>query len=687
MRVPQLSALALAALALSACTAAPKARLTTAPIAVAAAGTRPSPALRPAPQVASRSLIEVPVGGTLDGVANFERVTDPYFNDSAALHLLAMPVGHGLVVCSTLEEELLAHNNVVLTRTANAAGAFHFTGEAPSDRPFVVNAGFVQNHRLSALVPQGAGQVTVDEATSLVTEMARWQLRNMPKAVPDAGEKSLRDVTAGMLDTLNAKSRALLPGITLPTGDGDVPSIEALQAGSGHKLRNAYVTAFGTAVTADPASVADADVLSDAWQGLLGFRPLALARLAGNGGYDYLIHQDEDPVGTPMGTPTDATADAAGNVFITEYDSASIRCIPATDLPGGLLGHPGAMTAGKIYTVIGASGGGPLAVDAYETQYVEGADVAAGAALFTPLRTVLEPLPGVPGGNFVFSAELDHRLMFVPGADATRFGGRVLQQGHLYTIAGTGVAATAPGTGDGGLATAAGLAYPSGVAADSRGNVYVLDAGDATGTIRLVRNADGKIITLPMLRGGLPYAVPGATTLRLVEAAGGNWLYAADTRNHLVFRLGLPADLATLDVAPPPAREIEPILGRYGVPGFIDVSLPGVNYPDPQDLSDGIAKGQALLASPVGLDFDAAGNLVVADAYRVRLLEKAGLTGAGNVFTLAGGLDVPYLEGDARLAFLPGTQSIHLEPTTGNFLLTDRKENLLRRLWTTRGAI
>ena len=62
---------------------------------------------------------------------------------------------------------------------------------------------------------------------------------------------------------------------------------------------------------------------------------------------------------------------------------------------------------------------------------------------------------------------------------------------YITTIAGTG---TAGSSGDGGAATSAQLAYPSGVAVDSAGNIYIADFGDSR--IRRITAASGIIATI-----------------------------------------------------------------------------------------------------------------------------------------------------------------------------------------------
>ncbi len=62
--------------------------------------------------------------------------------------------------------------------------------------------------------------------------------------------------------------------------------------------------------------------------------------------------------------------------------------------------------------------------------------------------------------------------MYIADQDNHRVRKVTVSTGIITTVAGTG---TASYSGDGGAATAAALRYPTGVAVDSSGNVYIAD--------------------------------------------------------------------------------------------------------------------------------------------------------------------------------------------------------------------
>ena len=133
---------------------------------------------------------------------------------------------------------------------------------------------------------------------------------------------------------------------------------------------------------------------------------------------------------------------------------------------------------------------------------------------------------------------------------------KIAPSGVITTIAGT---ATPGYSGDGGPATAARLNYPSGIATDGHGNLYIADNGnyvirkiDATGTITTVAgngtwgySGDGGpavsarlngCVAMAFDRAGNMYIADGNTRIRKVNttgtistvAGGSMWGYSGD---------------------------------------------------------------------------------------------------------------------------------------------------------------
>ncbi|MFN9895784.1 MAG: InlB B-repeat-containing protein [Acidobacteriota bacterium] len=223
-----------------------------------------------------------------------------------------------------------------------------------------------------------------------------------------------------------------------------------------------------------------------------------------------------------------------------------------------------------IVTVAGGPGQGPA---------------ATGLALRSPRAVAVD----AAGNLYIADTESQRVRRVAPG-------------GSVTVVAGSG----APGfSGDGGVATAAQLQDPSGVAVDGAGNLYIAD----TGNHRIRRVTPGGVIT----------TVAGGTTDQLntpvgVAVDGLGLVYVADTGNHRIRRLN-GAVLTTI--------------AGTGVAGFG---------------GDGGAATAALLWQPRGVAVDAAGNVYIADRWnrRIRRVSPGGIistvAGAGTMgFTGDGG--------------------------------------------------
>jgi hypothetical protein len=668
--------------------------------------------LAPLPRAAAKAFVATTAGGTLTGTVKLEKIDEPYFQNSAAPYRVqAAPtnLGNAMITLSTLQEEIYAKDGKVIDGLTGLDSAFTLTGLAPKDKPYVVNASFVQSHRLSGFAfPDGTGNATatVNEASTMVVEMARWQLSEILAS------------HAADIATLYTNTTALL-GLATPnaltTDGGTIPNVSALKHGAGHEMRNAYVAAFGAMVEPMPGDAnAIGNKLSDTWKALLGYRPLALTRAIGNGARGFNQGDGKPATETPMGGPMDAVMDHNGNMWVTEQDGGRIRFVPK-NAHGALLGWGSAMSAGNIYTLMGNSNG-PGNIDDYNWGYET--DEAAGIAdtknapkvtsdtvLYGPRRLVLRQA-ATTGSHLFFASKFAHRVYFVPGgnpggnadptvapvADYVDMFGKRYYAGRLYTLVGNATAVEPIPTG---AENAAGTDYPlnepTGLAQDSVGNLYVLDS--IAGKVRVLRASGanaGKLITLNLeSTPGNAYDMTGAQDLRVVEGGGGNFLYVADTNHHVVVRFALPAALTALDGATAPAAvQAQLIMGQTATPGFIKLGPTDV-YPDIFDVSKPITEDKALLNAPTSLTFDDQGNLIVGAKGRIHMMEAAALPpgGTGNTYVIAGGVDTRNIVGDSRLGFFPETTSVRYDPITKNTLVVDYSERVVRRLWTARGAL
>ena len=130
--------------------------------------------------------------------------------------------------------------------------------------------------------------------------------------------------------------------------------------------------------------------------------------------------------------------DSTGNLYLSDFTNKNIRVIAMTG--GTIFGQT--VTANDIYTV-------------YTTT-----SSLTGIALDST-------------GNLYFSDPTAHKIFALAQTSGTYFGVS-MSANSVATVAGTG---TSGSTGDGGLATAATLMMPSGIAFDSNGNLYLSDNG------------------------------------------------------------------------------------------------------------------------------------------------------------------------------------------------------------------
>jgi hypothetical protein len=204
-----------------------------------------------------------------------------------------------------------------------------------------------------------------------------------------------------------------------------------------------------------------------------------------------------------LNLPSGLAADAAGNLYISEYGNHRIRKLDG---------------AGLITTVAGTGVAG----------FNGDNQPATTAQLNTPRGLSLDA-----AGNLLVADFNNHRIRkLTPGA-------------NIATIAGTGASGF---SGDGGPATAAQLQSPSGVAVDSQNSVYIADYGNhrirklsATGIVTTYAgtgtaafSGDGGNATAAHLNGPWGVAVNSARDV-----------FIADAFNHRIRRVIAPAIVPT----------------------------------------------------------------------------------------------------------------------------------------------
>jgi hypothetical protein len=321
-----------------------------------------------------------------------------------------------------------------------------------------------------------------------------------------------------------------------------------------------------------------------------------------------------------------------------------------------------AMTAGDIYTVAGNGGfgfsgdGGP----------------ATSAELHHPHAITVDG-----AGNLVIGDTDNERVRVVAAATGT-FYGQAMTAGDIYTVAGDG---TEGFSGDGGPATSAELAGPLRVAVGTGGNLLIADVDNER--VRVVAAATGSFYGQAMTAGDI-YTVAGAGS-RGFSGDGG-----PATSAELDFPAGLAVDgagnLVIGDTGNERVRVVAAATGSF----YGQAMTAGDIYTVAGDGTEGFSgDGGPATAAELGnmsaVTVDGAGNLVIADIGRVRVVAAA--TGsfygqamtAGDIYTMAG-TGGPGFSGDgaqAARAQLHGPEGVASDGA-GNMVIADAGNNRVR---------
>ncbi len=199
--------------------------------------------------------------------------------------------------------------------------------------------------------------------------------------------------------------------------------------------------------------------------------------------------------------------------------------------------------------------------------------------------------------------------------------------GLVSTFAGTG----SQGSSNGPVASAT-FYFPNGVALDPTGNVYVADNSN-----NYLRKID---VTKNISSQAGSYGQFGIT----VDASGN--IYLADGNSHVIHKVT-------------PAGVLTTFAGTAGTPGNIDG-----------------AGAAAQFNTPRGLTIDQSGNLYVADSgnHKIRKIDPL-----GNVSTIAGTGVSGYVDGLGAIAEFNQPYGVAVDQS-GNLYVTDTGNNLVRKI-------
>jgi uncharacterized protein (TIGR03437 family) len=231
--------------------------------------------------------------------------------------------------------------------------------------------------------------------------------------------------------------------------------------------------------------------------------------------------------------------------------------------------------------------------------------------------------------------------------------------GIVTTVAGNGAFGY---SGDGGSATSAQLRSPQGVAMDSAGNLYITDSGN--NRIRKVAAATGAITTVAGTGSqgdsgdGGPAASAQFNYPWGVAVDGSGNVYIADYNSRRIRKVAAATGIITT-------------VAGNGTPGYS---------------GDGGPATSAQLLGPYGVAVDGSGNLYIADSgnYVIRKVVAA----SGVITTVAGNGSQGYSGdgGPATSAQLNGLSAVAVD-SSGNLYIADSGNSRIRKVAAASGAI
>jgi len=316
-------------------------------------------------------------------------------------------------------------------------------------------------------------------------------------------------------------------------------------------------------------------------------------------------------VAAPIPFPTGIAVDASGDLFVSSNLRADVFKVN---------------DSGQLFLVAGNGTEG----------YNGDGGPATSSALFFPQRVAVDS-----SGNIFVADTYNQRIRRIDGAT-----------GRITTVAGNGARGY---SGDGGPATSAELNYPTGVAVDSSGNVFIADTFN--NRVRRVNSVTGVITTVAgngtadffgdgFIATGAALNSPDAVA---VDSTGN--LFIADTSNGRIRRVSAATGVITT-------------VAGSGWSGFS---------------GDGGPATMARFNIPRGVAVDGSGNVFIADMANHRVRRVDGVT---NIITTVAGNGTYGFSGDGG----PATDATLYYPVSvavdgsGNFFVADSSNNRIRRV-------
>ena len=373
---------------------------------------------------------------------------------------------------------------------------------------------------------------------------------------------------------------------------------------------------------------------------MLPARAQNISTIAGNGRHGY-AGDGGTATSAELHEPQGIALDGSGNVYFSDQFNNRIRKVT--------------VATGIITTIAGTG----------DTTYGGDGGAAVSAQLHYPAGIALDGL-----GNVYIADQYSHRIRKITVAT-----------GIITTIAGTGISGF---NGDGMTATSAQLSYPAGIALDSSGNIYIAD--EENNRIRKITVATGMITTIAGYGiAGFSGDGGGANGAQINFPSGvavdnsGN-VFIADYNNHRIRKVtATTGGIATIagtgtaglsgDGAAATSAQLNYPVGvaldgsenvyisdaenyrirKISVATGIITTIAGTTNNLGTFTGDGGAATSATLDIPTSIVIDHSGSVYIADHGHERVRKITYTTGVPNVQSL------------------PSTLSLYPNPTTGSF--------------------
>jgi len=417
------------------------------------------------------------------------------------------------------------------------------------------------------------------------------------------------------------------------------------------------------------------------------------------------------PISVSFRTPKGITLDALGNMYVADTNNNKIRKITSTGVVSTLAGTGLSGSADGIGAVASFSNPSAVAVDVAGNVYV--ADffnnkirkITSTGVVSTLAGSITNTSGNTDGtgtaasfknpsgvavdasGNVYVADSGNHKIR------------KITTAGVVSTFAGTGTSGNADGIG-----SIASFSYPTGLAVDVAGNVYVADKWNDE--IRKI-SAAGVVTTLAGSAGNGPF--PGSADgigiaarfdnpFGLTVDVSGN-VYVADTYNHKIRKITATGVVSTFAGSGVSSLIIDGtgVIAKFNNPSGVAVDASGNLYVADSDHNvirkitttgivstlagsgaQGSADGTGLISlnAPSGVAIDALGNMFVAntDNYKIRKI-----TSAGVVSSFVGSGAYGSADGIGTTASFKSPTGIAVD-ASGNVYIADTYNHKIRKI-------